>query len=180
MAILEILKYPHPILAKAAAPVKNITGKTVQLVNDMLDTMYAAPGVGLAAPQIGQSQRIIVLDIDHENPGKQVYKLINPVIARAEGDVTWEEGCLSVVDFTAEVRRAAEVEVVASDENEKEVRIAAEGLLAVALQHEIDHLDGKLFIDRISRLKRDLYSRRRRKMLRDGTEPLKDHATAMI
>ncbi|MEA2658143.1 MAG: peptide deformylase [Candidatus Binatota bacterium] len=180
MAILEILKYPNPILAKAAAPVKNITGKTVQLVNDMLDTMYAAPGVGLAAPQIGQSQRIIVLDIDHENPGKQVYKLINPVIARAEGEVTWEEGCLSVVDFTAEVRRAAQVEVVASDENEKEIRIAAEGLLAVALQHEIDHLDGKLFIDRISRLKRDLYSRRRRKMLRDGTEPPKDHATAMI
>jgi peptide deformylase len=180
MAILEILKYPNPILTKAAAPVKTITAKTVQLVNDMLDTMYAAPGVGLAAPQIGQSQRIIVLDIDHENPGQQVYKLINPVIARAEGEVTWEEGCLSVVDFTAEVRRAAQVEVVASDENEKEVRIAAEGLLAVALQHEIDHLDGKLFIDRISRLKRDLYSRRRRKMLRDGTEPSTDHATAMI
>ena len=180
MAILEILKYPNPVLSKVAAPVKNITGKTVQLVNDMLETMYAAPGVGLAAPQVGQSQRIIVLDIDHENPGKQVYKLINPVIARAEGEVTWEEGCLSVVDFTAEVRRAAQVEVVASDENEKEVRITAEGLLAIALQHEIDHLDGKLFIDRISRLKRDLYSRRRTKMLRDGTEPAKDHAAAMI
>jgi peptide deformylase len=180
MAILEILKYPNPVLSKVAAPVKNITGKTVQLVSDMLETMYAAPGVGLAAPQVGQSQRIIVLDIDHENPGKRVYKLINPVIAHAEGEVTWEEGCLSVVDFTAEVRRAAQVEVVASDENEKEVRIAAEGLLAVALQHEIDHLDGKLFIDRISRLKRDLYSRRRKKMLRDGTEPAKDHATAMI
>jgi peptide deformylase len=180
MAILEILKYPNPVLNKAAAPVKNITGKTVQLVNDMLETMYAAPGVGLAAPQVGQSQRIIVLDIDHENPGTQVYKLINPVIARAEGEVVWEEGCLSVVDFTAEVRRAAQVEVVAMDENEKEKRIAAEGLLAVALQHEIDHLDGKLFIDRISRLKRDLYSRRRKKMLRDGVEPQKEHSPAMI
>ena len=106
--------------------------------------------------------------------------MINPIIARAEGEVTWEEGCLSVVDFTAEVRRAAQVEIVASDENEKEIRIAAEGLLAVALQHEIDHLDGKLFIDRISRLKRDLYSRRRKKMLRDGLEPANDHASAMI
>jgi len=180
MAILEILKYPNPVLSKAAAPVKSITGKTIQLVNDMLETMYAAPGVGLAAPQVGQSQRIIVLDVDHENPGKQVHKLINPVVARAEGEVIWEEGCLSVVDFTAEVRRAAQVEVVALDENEKEVRIAAEGLFAVALQHEIDHLDGKLFIDRISRLKRDLYSRRRRKMLRDGTEPQKEHSSVMI
>lgn len=180
MAILEILKYPNPILAKVAAPVKNITDSTVRLVNDMLDTMYAAPGVGLAAPQVGQSQRIIVLDIDHENPGKQVYKLINPVISRVEGEVTWEEGCLSVVDFTAEVRRAAQVEVIAVDELEKEVRIAADGLLAVALQHEIDHLDGKLFIDRISRLKRDLYRRRRTKMLRDGIEPQNEHSPAMI
>jgi peptide deformylase len=180
MAILEIVKYPNPVLSKVAAPVKSITRKTVQLVNDMLETMYAAPGVGLAAPQVGQLQRIIVLDIDPENPGKQIYKLINPVITRAEGEVTWEEGCLSVVDFTAEVRRAAQVEVIASDENENEVRIAAEGLLAVALQHEIDHLDGKLFIDRISRLKRDLYRRRRIKMLRDGTEPEKEHSLVMI
>jgi peptide deformylase len=146
----------------------------------MLETMYAAPGIGLAAPQVGQSQRIMVLDLDHENPGKQVYKLINPVVVRAEGEVVWEEGCLSVVDFTAEVRRAAQVEVVALDEKEKEVRIAADGLLAVALQHEIDHLDGKLFIDRISRLKRDLYRRRRKKMLRDGVEPQKEHSPMMI
>ena len=180
MAILEILKYPNPVLVKVAAPVRNITAKTARLIDDMLDTMYAAPGVGLAAPQVGHSQRIIVLDIDHENPGKQVHKLINPIISRAEGEVIWEEGCLSVVDFTAEVRRAAQVEVVATDENEKEIRIATEGLLAVALQHEIDHLDGKLFIDRISRLKRDLYSRRRKKMLRDGLEPANDHASAMI
>jgi len=102
------------------------------------------------------------------------------VITRAEGEVVWEEGCLSVVDFTAEVRRAAQVEIVALDEHEKELKIAAEGLLAVALQHEIDHLDGKLFIDRISRLKRDLYTRRRRKMLRSGTEPPKEGARVMI
>jgi peptide deformylase len=150
------------------------------LVADMIETMYGAPGVGLAAPQVGASERVIVLDIDHENPRKQVYKLINPVIIRSEGQIIWEEGCLSVVDFTAEVKRAAQVQVIALDESEKEVKIDAEGLLAVALQHEIDHLDGKLFIDRISRLKRDLYARRRRKMLRSGTEPPKDSARVMI
>jgi peptide deformylase len=171
MAILEILKYPDPRLSKVAKPVKSVTAEVVKLVEDMLDTMYAAPGVGLAANQVGALQRIVVMDIDHENPKKNIYKLINPVITSKEGEVIWEEGCLSVVDFTAEVRRAAQVEVVALDENEQEVKIAAEGLLAVALQHEIDHLDGKLFIDRISRLKRDLYTRKRKKMLRSGTEP---------
>jgi peptide deformylase len=180
MAILEILKYPAPILSKVAAPVKNLNAKTAALVSDMLETMYAAPGVGLAAPQVGVPQRIVVLDIDHENPGKQVYKLINPVITRTEGEVLWEEGCLSVVDYTAEVRRAAWVEVTAVDEKEKAVKIEAEGLLAVALQHEIDHLDGKLFIDRISRLKRDLYTRRRKKMLRSGVEPPRENPRVMI
>jgi peptide deformylase len=171
MAILEILKYPDPRLSQIALPVEKINDDIVQLVNDMAETMYAAPGVGLAATQVGALHRIIVLDIDHENPQKNLYRLINPVISRAEGEVLWEEGCLSVVDFTAEVRRAARVEVVALDADEKELKIEAEGLLAVALQHEIDHLDGKLFIDRISRLKRDLYTRRRKKMLRTGTTP---------
>ena len=180
MAILEILKYPEPVLSKVAPPVKNITGKTAQLVGDLLETMYAAPGVGLAAPQVGASQRVIVLDVDHENPHKQVYKLINPVITRAEGEIIWEEGCLSVVDFTAEVKRAAQVEVTAFDENQKEFKIEAEGLLAVALQHEIDHLDGKLFIDRISRLKRELYARKRKKMLRSGIEPPRENPRLMI
>ena len=180
MAILQILKYPEPVLHKAGTPVKNISGKTAQLVSDMLETMYAAPGVGLAAPQVGVAQRIVVLDIDHENPGKQVYKLINPVITRTEGEIVWEEGCLSVVDFTAEVRRAAQVQVVAFDEKEKEIKIEAEGLFAVALQHEIDHLDGKLFIDRISRLKRDLYTRRRKKMLRSCTEPERESSRVLI
>src|SRR5258706_5919170 len=168
MAILEILKYPAPVLNKVAAPVKNITGKTAQLVDDMVETMSAAPGVGRAAPQVGASQRIIVLDVDHENLHKLVYKLINPVITHSEGEVVWEEGCLSVVDFTAEVKRAAQVRVTAFDEHEKAINIDADGLLAVALQHEIDHLDGKLFIDRISRLKRDLYKRKVKKLLREG------------
>jgi len=180
MAILEIFKYPDPVLKKVALPVQNIGEKTVQLINDMLETMYAAPGVGLAAPQVGVSQRVVVLDTDHENPGKQVYKLINPVITHAEGEVIWEEGCLSVVEFTAEVKRAAQVQVSAVDEGQKEIKIEAEGLLAVALQHEIDHLDGKLFIDRISRLKRELYTRKRIKSLRSGVEPSREPARVMI
>src|SRR5919198_2236861 len=181
MAVLQILKYPESVLSQASLPVKDITGETARLINDMLETMYAGPGVGLAAPQVGVSERVIVLDVDHENPHKQVYKLVNPVITRAEGEVVWEEGCLSVVDFTAEVRRSAQVEVVAFDENQKEVKITAEGLFAVALQHEIDHLDGKLFIDRISRLKRELYTRKRKKMLRSGTTaPSAENPRVMI
>jgi peptide deformylase len=180
MAILEILKYPDVALKRTSLPVKTIDGTTAQLVNDMLETMYAAPGVGLAAPQVGALQRIIVLDIDHDRPRTKSYSLINPVITRAEGEIVWEEGCLSVVDFTAEVRRSAQIEVIAFDENQKEIKIEAEGLFAVALQHEIDHLDGKLFIDRISRLKRELYTRRRRKMLRTGEAPAAESPRVMI
>jgi len=180
MAILEILKYPDPRLSKIARPVENINDDIVQLINDMLETMYAAPGVGLAANQVGALYRIVVLDVDHENPQKKVYKLINPTIVRSEGEILWEEGCLSVVDFTAEVRRAARVEVAALDDHGKETKIEAEGLLAVALQHEIDHLDGKLFIDRISRLKRDLYTRKRKKMLRTGATPSTENSRVMI
>ena len=180
MAILEILKYPDPRLQRIARPVENINGDIIQLVDDMLETMYAAPGVGLAATQVGALHRILVLDLDHENPQKNAYKLINPTIVQSEGEIVWEEGCLSVVDFTAEVRRAAQVEVVALDEKENEIKIEAEGLLAVALQHEIDHLDGKLFIDRISRLKRDLYTRKRKKMLRTGTAPSTESPRVMI
>jgi peptide deformylase len=168
MAILEILKYPDPTLKKVAAPVAAVTAETVRLIGDMVETMYRAPGVGLAAPQVGISRRIIVLDTDHENPGKNLLKLINPEIRHAEGEVLWEEGCLSVVDFTVEIKRAANIKLVALNEEEKEISIDAEGLLAVALQHEVDHLNGKLILDRVSRLKRDLYSRRLKKMSRSG------------
>jgi peptide deformylase len=168
VAVLRIRQFPEPILRERAEPVRAMSDELRRLIQDMTETMYAAPGVGLAAPQVGVSQRVMVLDPDPENPGKRLFKLVNPEIRRAEGEVLWKEGCLSVPDFTAEVRRAARVEVVAFDENEKEIVIEGEGLLAVALQHEIDHLDGKLFLDRISRLKRDLYARRRRKKIRGG------------
>jgi peptide deformylase len=179
MAILEIRKYPDPVLRQVSLPVENITGDTVRFIEDMVDTMYAAPGVGLAAPQVGRSERIVVLDVDYENPGKNLIKLINPEIRRAEGEVLWEEGCLSVPDFTAEVKRATRVKVAGFNEKEEEVTVEGEGLLAVALQHEVDHLDGKLFIDRLSRLKRELYTRRIKKMLRAGKTP-SENARLMI
>ena len=169
--ILDILKFPDPVLRTPARPVEAITGETAELIENMLETMYAAPGIGLAAPQVGVSRRIIVLDLDHENRGVNVIKLVNPVIRETEGEAIFEEGCLSVVDFTAEVKRAERVAVSGYDENGEEVDIEADGLLAVALQHEIDHLDGKLFIDRISRLKRDIYVRRLKKSIRTGKEP---------
>ena len=168
MALRPILKFPAPVLKEKAKPVSDIDGRVDELITDMVESMYAAPGVGLAAPQVGDGRRIIVIDINHEEPGKQLIKLINPVIAEAEGEIVWEEGCLSVVDYRAEVRRAAHVLVKGWTLDQQEVEIEAEELLAVALQHEIDHLEGKLFIDRISRLKRDLYKRKINKMIRDG------------
>ena len=168
MALRKILTFPAPELKAPARPVENIDASIDQLVTDLVETMYAAPGLGLAAIQGGVPQRVIVLDVDHEKVGKRLIKLINPVIVEAEGSIVWEEGCLSVVDFTAEVTRAKRVLVKGWTPDEKEIEIEGEDLLAVALQHEIDHLEGKLFIDRISRLKRDLYRRRVKKWLRDG------------
>jgi peptide deformylase len=170
----EILKYPDPRLKQAAAPVERMNGDLAQLVDDMVLTMYAAPGIGLAATQVGVPQRIVVLDVNHEEPGKDLLKLVNPIITVREGEIVWEEGCLSVVDYAAEVKRAARVELRAWTLEEKELTLQAEDLLAVALQHELDHLDGKLFIDRISRLKRELYARRVKKLLREG-RPLESH-----
>jgi peptide deformylase len=168
--IRRIYTYPEPVLKEVAADVDDIDGAVATALDDMVETMYAAPGVGLAAPQIGLSQRMIVLDVDHENKGKQLLKLVNPVIAEAEGEVLWEEGCLSVRDYQAEVLRAERVLVKAWTTDQKEIEIEGTGLLAVALQHEIDHLNGTLFIDRLSRLKRDLYKRRLKKLEREGRE----------
>lgn len=169
----HIYKFPDEILKKVAKPVRDIDHRLAAFLDDMAKTMYAAPGVGLAAPQVGLAERAIVLDCDSaeeraDRRGRGLLKLINPEILEADGSIVWEEGCLSVVDFTAEVKRARRVLVRAFTPEEKELRIEAEGLLAVALQHEIDHLEGKLFIDRISRLKRDLYKRRLKKMQREG------------
>ncbi len=172
MTIRRILAFPDPLLRRQAREVERIDGETVRWIDDMVQTMYAAPGVGLAAPQIGLDERIIVVDVGEEEgaekPGPQLLRIVNPVIAESEGEIVWEEGCLSVIDFRAEVRRAGRVLVKGYDPDQREVAIEAEGLLAVALQHEIDHLEGKLFIDHLSRLKREMYAKRVRKALREG------------
>jgi peptide deformylase len=170
MALLQILQYPNPLLREPAQPIANIQGDVSRLVADLAETMYAAPGVGLAAPQVGIAQRVIVLDVRREDeaPGTRLLKLINPEITERDGEVIWEEGCLSVPELTAPIKRARRILVRAWTPDEKEVQVEAEELLAVALQHEIDHLDGKLFLDRLSRLKRDLYRARQRKLERQG------------
>lgn len=168
MALLKIRKYPDPVLKQVAGPVANIDGALDSFIESMVQTMYAAPGVGLAAPQVGDSRRVVVLDTDHENPGKQLLKLINPQIVDSHGSIVWEEGCLSVIDYNADVKRASQVLVRAYTPDQQEIELEAEGLLAVALQHEIDHLDGKLFIDRISRIKRELYRRKLQKLIKEG------------
>ncbi|HLH76516.1 MAG TPA: peptide deformylase [Candidatus Binataceae bacterium] len=168
MALLKIRRYPDPVLKQTAAPVAEIDGQLVGLIENMVQTMYAAPGVGLAAPQVGESSRVIVLDLDHKQPGKQLLKLINPTIVESHGSILWEEGCLSVLDYNAEVKRAAQVLVRAYTPDQQEIEIEADQLLAVCLQHEIDHLDGKLFIDRISKIKRELYRRKLQKLIKEG------------
>jgi len=180
MALLRIRKFPDDVLKKPALEVKNINGTLAQLLDSMAQTMYAAPGVGLAAPQIGESQRVIVIDTDHKEPGKHLLKLINPEIVESDGKIVWEEGCLSVVDYTADVERAKQVLVRAWTPEQKQIEIEGEDLLAVALQHEIDHLNGKLFIDRISRLKRELYKRKRNKMLKEGKTDLDEHTSKVL
>jgi len=170
MPLLRILEYPDPVLKTRARPVANLTGDVAQLVESMTETMYAAPGIGLAAPQVGVSARIIVLDVrvaDGES-GKGLLRLVNPEIVEREGEIIWEEGCLSVPDLTTPVTRARRVVVRAWTPEEREIEVEADELLAVALQHEIDHLDGTLLVDRLSRLKRDLYRARRRKLERQG------------
>jgi peptide deformylase len=168
MALLRIRKYPDPALKQCALPVDNIDGGVSAFLDSMAQTMYAAPGVGLAATQVGDTRRLVVVDTDHQHPGNHLLKLINPRIVEAEGSILWEEGCLSVIDFTAEVRRATKVLVRAWTPEQNEIEIEAADLQAIAFQHELDHLDGKLFIDRLSRIKRELYRRKLAKILKEG------------
>lgn len=167
MAVLEILKYPDPRLKKKSLPVEKFDDDLGRLIADMAETMYAAPGVGLAAPQIGRSLRLAVIDVTRANEGKNLLVLINPEIASADGECTWDEGCLSVPDYNEDVKRKEKVVVRYRDPAGKDCEIRAEGLLAIALQHELDHLDGILFIDRLSSLKRALYRRKLRKIKKE-------------
>jgi len=151
MAILEIVKEPAEVLRRKAKPVTKINAAVRKLLDDMTETMYAAPGVGLAAPQVGISKRIIV--VDPQDGKGQLYQLINPEITRAEGWVQGTEGCLSIPGMVGDVWRYEKVQVVALDRTGKKVWIDAEGWLARIFQHEIDHLDGILYTDKCSDLR---------------------------
>lgn len=153
MARLPILEYPDPRLRIRAEPVTKVDAEVKKLVADMFETMYAAPGIGLAATQVNVHKRIVVCDVATE--GKQPYCLINPEIVLAEGTTNAEEGCLSVPEYYDFVDRAARIKVRALDQNGEPFELEAEGMLAVCIQHEIDHLDGKLFVDYLSELKRE-------------------------
>lgn len=163
--IRTILTYPNPELKKKSAPVNIITDAVRELARDMAETMYDAPGVGLAAPQLGIHQRIIVIDVSGRDEPQELIIAINPVIIHGAGESYEEEGCLSVPQFAANVHRRASVVVKALDLDGNEKTWHAEGLLAIAFQHEIDHLDGILFVDHLSPLKRDLFQRKFRKMV---------------
>jgi peptide deformylase len=167
--ILKIEKYPEPVLSQPGEPVTEFDQNLRQLVSDMFETVYAANGIGLAAPQVGISKRLTVIDLSMGKDAAQKLVLINPEIIFREGKLYEEEGCLSFPEIREKVSRAAKVRIRAQDENGKWFEMDGEELLSRCFQHEIDHLDGVLFIYRMSALKRDLTLRKIRKLQREGT-----------
>ena len=169
MTKLAIIKLPDPVLRKVSAPVERIDAEVRKLADNMLETMYAAPGVGLAAVQVGVPRRVIVLDTAKgENEPKRPLVMINPeIVARGEEMREHEEGCLSIPDVRIDIERPSSVTVRFLDRDGKPQELVAEGLLATAVQHEIDHLNGRLIIDFLSRLKRDIIVRRFKKLAKE-------------
>jgi len=172
MALRPVLQFPDKRLRDVSAPIAEITDEIRELARDLCDVMYDEPGIGLAAPQVGEPVRLVVVDTEWTVDGaeRNPLVLVNPELSEHEGKVTWTEGCLSVPDFEAEVERAERVLLRAQDLDGKDVELRAEGLQAVCFQHEVDHLDGVLYIDRISRLKRSRYVAKRKKQLRREAE----------
>jgi peptide deformylase len=174
MAILPILVAPHPVLKQKCTPVETVDDEVRRILDDMLETMYDAPGIGLAAPQVGVSKRMLVVDVSGKDEDPRPMKLINPEIVEAsDAKNTHEEGCLSFPDQFSNVVRPAAVTVKYLDETGAEQTIEADGLLATCIQHEIDHLDGIVFVDHISALKRGMIMRRlqkRQKQMTKGAE----------
>jgi len=164
MARLTVLHFPDPRLRKRAAPVDVIDGQLQALIDDMFATMYAAPGIGLAATQVNVQQRVIVIDVSEDK--NQPTVLINPIILERSGEEEMEEGCLSVPGFSETVHRAERIRATALDRHGEPFEIDTGGLLAVCIQHEIDHLDGKLFVDYLSSLKRDRIRKKLEKQAR--------------
>ena len=168
--VREILIWPHPVLNKKAPPVARVDADVRALVDDMFETMYAADGVGLAATQVGVLQRVIVLDTRPRQPDSQPIAMINPEIIEMFGETTYSEGCLSIPGESEDVDRAAQVKVRFLDKDGKQQEILADELLAIAVQHEIDHLDGIVFVDHISTLKRELIRKRMKRLKADQGE----------
>jgi peptide deformylase len=168
MALREVLQFPDKRLREKSKPIAEVNDDIRALAEDMIEVMYDEPGIGLAAPQVGETIRLIVVDTEwnEDDAEKNPLVLVNPEITARDGSVTWNEGCLSVPDFQADVDRSETVTLEALDLEGEPVVIEAKGVQAVCFQHEIDHLDGVLFIDRISRLKCEMYVRKRRKQLK--------------
>lgn len=178
MALLPILEYPDPRLRIRAKPVTKVGDELRQLVDDMLETMYAASGIGLAATQVDVHERIIVIDVSEKRNEPVV--LINPEILTSSGTINSEEGCLSVPQYYEYVDRAESVTVRTLDRAGQTIEINAEGLLAICIQHEMDHLEGKLFVDYLSRLKRDRLKKRYTKRSRRGQADRSTNTATMI
>ena len=172
MSLLKIHHYPDPVLKRKASPVTVFDATLRQLAIDMLDTMYAAPGVGLAAPQVGVSRRLIVLDCSPKEAGQQPLTAVNPEVIAAEGESCEEEGCLSVPEYYATVHRHTKVRVRYQDLDGSPRELEADGLWAICFQHEIDHLDGILFVDHLSPLKRSIFRKKYQKILEQRQEQL--------
>lgn len=167
MTIKPLIILPDPLLRQQSKPVETVDSEIQRLADDMLETMYDAPGIGLAAIQIGVARRMLVIDLSRDDEENKPQVFINPEILKVSDDVsTYEEGCLSIPDYYAEVERPASLTVGYVDRDGKQQAVEADGLLATCLQHEIDHLNGVLFIDHISRLKRDMVIKKFTKLAR--------------
>lgn len=166
MAKLEIIDVPHPTLKKVAREIEpsEINDSLRTFIADMIETMQEAPGVGLAAPQVNVSKRLIVIDVSSEYPDRPPFALINPVIIEKSGQTTFEEGCLSIPEFRAEIKRAKRIVVEYLDETGKKMRLEDEGFLAIVIQHEIDHLNGITMLDHVSPMKRIMYLKKLKKL----------------
>lgn len=187
MAKLKIFTFPDVVLAKKAAPIERVERSLFKVADDMLETMYEAPGIGLAANQVGILERILVIDVDYEMEelpegtppplgevvgncllkNKKPQVIINPEIIHKEGSILFSEGCLSVPEFSAEVKRSEKIKLQYQDINGLQRTLSAEGLLAIAIQHEMDHLEGRLFIDRLSPLKKEMVKKKLRQERRE-------------
>lgn len=168
MSILPIITIPDPVLRKISEPVERVDAQTLRLMDDMLETMYAAPGVGLAAIQVGVPRRVVVIDTSEEDEEKSPLCLINPeIVGLGQKTRLYEEGCLSIPDVRVEIERPETVTIRYIDRGGRLQELSADGLLATAIQHELDHLDGQLIIDFLSRLKRDMIIRKFKKAKRE-------------